>query len=62
MVVDGRFALMTTEPNTDVAGIHSRMPVTLRSGDWARFLTDPEFPRDLTAPALAGTLKHLQVR
>lgn len=59
---DRRFALLTTEPGPDVEGIHNRMPVTLRSEDWARFLTDPEFPRDLTAPSPSGTLKHLQVR
>jgi len=27
----GRFALLTTAPNADVADIHNRMPVTLRS-------------------------------
>jgi putative SOS response-associated peptidase YedK len=61
-IKDGRFALMTTEPGPDVHGIHSRMPVTLRSKDWRRFLTDPTFPRDLTTPAIAGTLKNLQIR
>lgn len=61
-IQNGRFALMTTEPNEDVAGIHSRMPVTLRSRDWRRFLTDPDFPHDLVAPAETGTLKSLQVR
>lgn len=61
-VKDGRFALMTTAPNADVREIHGRMPVTLRAADWVRYLTDPAFPRDLTAPAPAGTLKSLQVR
>jgi len=61
-VKGGRFTLMSTEPNEDVVAIHHRMPVTLRSGDGVRFLTEAEFPRELVAPAVAGTLKYLQVR
>jgi putative SOS response-associated peptidase YedK len=59
---DGRFALMSCEPNPDVQGIHSRMPVTLRASDWRRFLTSPLWPADLAAPASADTLRSLQVR
>jgi len=63
VIVKGRrFALLTTAPNADVAPIHGRMPVTLRLGDWRRFLTDPAWPADLIAPAADGTLQALQVR
>src|SRR5579863_5383671 len=55
VIKDGRFALMTRKPSPDVVGIHDRIPVTLRSGDWVRFLTDPEFPRDLTPRVLGNT-------
>lgn len=58
----GRFALLTTEPNADVAEIHPRMPVILPTRDWRRFLTDPDWPMDLAAPSPAQTLKSLQVR
>ena len=59
---DGRFALMTCDPNPDVQDIHSRMPVTLRASDWRRFLTSTSWPADLAAPAPADTLRSLQVR
>jgi len=59
---DGRFALLTTAPNADVADIHNRMPVTLRLADWRRFLTDEAWPAALMAPAEAGTLRSAQVR
>ncbi|HLZ84118.1 MAG TPA: SOS response-associated peptidase family protein [Caulobacteraceae bacterium] len=62
IVNNGRFALLTTAPNPDVAPIHGRMPVTLRLRDWRRFLTAAAWPADLTAPAAEGTLQALQVR
>ena len=62
IVKNGRFALLTTTPNPDVAPIHGRMPVTLRLRDWRRFLTAGAWPADLTAPAAEGTLQALQVR
>ncbi len=62
IVKNGRFALLTTSPNPDVAPIHGRMPVTLRLRDWRRFLTAGAWPADLTAPAQEGTLQALQVR
>jgi putative SOS response-associated peptidase YedK len=62
IVKDGRFALLTTAPNPDVAPIHGRMPVTLRLRDWRRFLTAAAWPADLTAPAAEGTLQAMQVR
>jgi putative SOS response-associated peptidase YedK len=62
IVKNGRFALLTTAPNPDVAPIHGRMPVTLRLRDWRRFLTAAPWPADLTAPAPDGTLQALQVR
>ena len=57
-----RFALLTTEPNADVADIHGRMPVTLRLADWRRFLTSDEWSSALMAPAQAGTLRSMQIR
>jgi putative SOS response-associated peptidase YedK len=62
VVKDGRFALLTTAPNPDVAPIHGRMPVTLRLRDWRRFLTAGAWPADLTAPAAEGTLQAAQIR
>jgi putative SOS response-associated peptidase YedK len=62
IVRNGRFALMTTAPNPDVAAIHGRMPVTLRLRDWRRFLTAGAWPADLTAPPEQGTLQAMQVR
>jgi putative SOS response-associated peptidase YedK len=62
VVKNGRFALLTTAPNVDVAPIHGRMPVTLRLSDWRRFLTAAEWPANLAAPALAGTLQATQIR
>lgn len=62
IVKGGRFALMTTTPNADVAPIHGRMPVVLRLRDWRRYLTTGAWPADLTAPAPEGTLQALQVR
>ncbi len=62
IVKNGRFALLTTAPNPDVAPIHGRMPVTLRLRAWRRFLTAGAWPADLTAPAQEGTLQALQVR
>ena len=62
IVKNGRFALLTTAPNPDVAPIHGRMPVTLRLRDWRRFLTAGAWPADLAAPAEEGTLQALQVR
>jgi putative SOS response-associated peptidase YedK len=62
IVKHGRFALLTTAPNPDVAPIHGRMPVTLRLRDWRRFLTAGPWPADLTAPAAEGALQVLQVR
>ena len=61
-VRDGKFALLTTEPNSDVAEIHDRMPVTLRLSDWRRWLTSETWPADLMAPAGTGTLRAVQVR
>lgn len=61
-VRDGKFALLTTEPNSDVAEIHDRMPVTLRLADWRAWLTSETWPADLMAPADAGTLRAVQVR
>jgi putative SOS response-associated peptidase YedK len=62
IVKGGRFALLTTSPNADVAPIHGRMPVTLRLRDWRRFLTAGAWPAELTTPAAEGTLKAAQVR
>ncbi len=62
VVKNGRFALLTTAPNADVAPIHGRMPVTLRLGDWRRFLTACAWPAELAAPAPDGTLQAIQVR
>jgi len=62
IVKNGRFALLTTAPNPDVAPIHGRMPVTLRLRDWRRFLTAGAWPADITAPAAEGTLQSTQVR
>jgi putative SOS response-associated peptidase YedK len=59
---DGKFALLTTEPNADVAEIHDRMPVTLRLGDWRRWMTSEAWPADLVAPAQSGTLRANRVR
>ncbi len=44
------------------APIHGRMPVTLRLGDWRRFLTACAWPAELAAPAPDGTLQAIQVR
>jgi putative SOS response-associated peptidase YedK len=62
VVKNGRFALLTTAPNTDVAPIHGRMPVTLRLRDWRRFLTAGAWPADLAMPAPEGTLQAMQIR
>ena len=62
VVKDGRFALLTTAPNADVAPIHGRMPVTLRLRDWRRFLTAGAWPAELVTPAREGTLQAIQVR
>jgi putative SOS response-associated peptidase YedK len=62
VVKSGRFALLTTAPNVDVAPFHSRMPVTLRLQDWRRFLTAGAWPADLTTPAPEGTLQATQIR
>jgi putative SOS response-associated peptidase YedK len=62
VIRDGRFALLTAEPNSDVAEVHDRMPVTLRLGDWRRWLTSETWPADLVVPAQTGTLRATQVR
>ena len=62
VVKNGRFALLTTAPNADVAPIHGRMPVTLRLRDWRRYLTAWAWPAELAAPASDGTLQAIQVR
>ena len=57
-----RFALLTTEPSADVAGIHGRMPVTLRLADWRRFLTADDWPTAWMVPAEPRTLRSVQIR
>jgi putative SOS response-associated peptidase YedK len=60
-----RFALLTTEPGPDICILdkaHKRQPVVLRAGGWRRYLTDPEWPRDLMEPSPQGTLRAVQVR
>ena len=54
------FAILTSEANADMAPVHDRMPVILKSGDWARWL-DPRVRRkselaDLLRPVADGFL------
>lgn len=53
-------AIITTEPNKEMAAIHTRMPVILAPGDYARWLDvtncDGKDVVDLMQPAPDGTL------
>jgi putative SOS response-associated peptidase YedK len=40
------FAVLTCEPNEMMASIQDRMPVILHPGDYRRWLSDAEDPRD----------------
>jgi putative SOS response-associated peptidase YedK len=55
------FAMLTAEPNADVAPYHNRGIVVLGGDDMARWL-DPAFPaRDVLRPLPAGSLTVTQV-
>jgi hypothetical protein len=58
----GAFAILTTEPESDVAPIHDRQVVVLERADWLPWLdlTKPE--PELLRPLPAGSLTVEQVR
>ena len=49
------WAMLTTEPGSDVATYHARQVVVLGPGDWAQWLDGPE-PESVLRPSPAGTL------
>lgn len=50
------FCLVTTRANALVRQIHSRMPLILDPGDYTRWLSDEEDPRDLLTPFPAAPM------
>jgi hypothetical protein len=51
------FAVITTDANELVAGIHDRMPLILAPGDYTRWLGDEPDPRDLMRPFPTGPMR-----
>jgi putative SOS response-associated peptidase YedK len=51
------FAIITTDANELVAGIHDGMPVILAPSDYARWLGEEPDPRDLMRPFPAGLIR-----
>ena len=51
------FAIITTDANELVAGIHDRMPVILARDDYARWLGEEPDPHDLMRPFPAGLMR-----
>jgi putative SOS response-associated peptidase YedK len=52
------FAIITTEPSTEAAVIHDRMPLALREADWPLWLGESDGdPATLLRPAQDGTLR-----
>jgi putative SOS response-associated peptidase YedK len=52
------FAIATTVANSDIAGLHDRMPVILEPADWPLWLGEvPGDPASLLHPSPAGTLR-----
>ena len=56
------FTLLTTEPRSDVAGIHNRQMVVLRRDDWRAWLDFTKPEAELLRPLPAGSLAIEQVR
>lgn len=59
------FAIITTDANADMDGLHDRMPVILNSSDEAKFWLNPETPfediLEMLKPAPLNTLKKYPV-
>ena len=58
-------SVITTSPNSDIQGIHDRMPLILESDGWNNWLTEKplldEERRNLLAPSRDGTLNRWPV-
>jgi putative SOS response-associated peptidase YedK len=51
------FAIITTDANALVAGIHDRMPVILAPGDYHRWVADEADPHELMQPYPANLMR-----
>jgi putative SOS response-associated peptidase YedK len=51
------FAIITTDANEMVAGIHDRMPLIIAPADYERWLSDEPDPRDLMRPYPAERMR-----
>jgi putative SOS response-associated peptidase YedK len=56
------FTLLTTEPSSDVAPIHTRQMVVLERHDWEAWLDFTRPETELLRPSPAGSLNVEQVR
>lgn len=56
------YSLGTVGAGPDIASIKDRQPLIIRQSGWDRWLSDPDWPRELIEPLPAGSLRVQQVR